>query len=104
MQSIWILISETYVAPRQLVGIFPTQAAAEEYRDTAVEPVTDGFIEEWCLEGVSAETYLHQALKAVYQFPSSREASLVITKIQEAKMWLDCTGKEEIAQVSGEAN
>lgn len=44
--SVWVLTSPTYT-DSPLVGVFATREAAEQYRDYATPPVTDGDITEW---------------------------------------------------------
>ena len=60
--SVFILTSPTYVAGYEdapfdaiIVGVFATREAAENYRDNATPPVTDGKIVQWGVEG-DAET------------------------------------------------
>lgn len=115
MQTVWIMqYKSTDADPGSKfdVALFPTRDVAQQFIDGSRDEATgqSGIVHdepyEFGLEGVSAETYLHQALTAVWQLPPSRESSLVKTKIQEAQLWLDCTPKiapprEELAQTPG---
>jgi hypothetical protein len=97
MQSIWVL---TYndVEGNPLICLFATEKRANDYAAHETGPFV---LNEYGLEGVSAETYLHHALTAVFQLPTSRESSLVKTKIQEAQLWLECTDQGIHVQRAG---
>jgi hypothetical protein len=87
MQTIWI-VQHNDVEGNGITALFATEAKANEYMKNSDGPFK---LEPYGLEGVSAESHLHLALKAVFQLPTSRESSLVKTKIQEAQLWLSVT-------------
>jgi hypothetical protein len=109
-QSIWILTSPTYKMANTedadhrdvIVGLFASKELAEEYRDTANAPVTDGTITEWSLDGVHLETYIDLALERLEALQigelKCRENALTITKLEEAKHWLDHRTKDRTAR------
>lgn len=91
MQHIWVVQYDD-VEGNGITALFATEDKAKDYMVAAGE-VGPFSINEYGLEGVSADTYLHLATHAVWQLPASRESSLVKTKIQEAELWLGCTAR-----------
>lgn len=92
MQSVWV-VQYKDVEGNGITSLFATEDKAKDYMVAAGE-VGPFSVDEYGLDGVSAETYLHLANKAVWQLPPSRESSLVKTKIQEAQLWLGVTDPE----------